>query len=366
MPELSVIKKINKELPEIVGTSSEVYIIGHKNADFDSIGASLGLARLCREYISNDKIFVVLNDPNEILEPGLKRVKYESKEEYNIIDLREFYSRKITTSPTLLVVDTNRKHLIDLNASLSEFENVVVIDHHNPTHESIETEHSFIDTTSSSACEMIAGLLNTNRIGYDSNIATYLLAGIMLDTKRYIKNTTPKTMDTAEKLLAKGADYNKINDLFLVDFEQDRKINDLIFSNTVFETYDYGVPRSISYTFNIYNDKAIYRREELGRAADKMLKYKVDAIFVFGQIDENTISISARSKSSVNVGTIMEQLGGGGNLQNAGCQIQGKNIMEIYSLLRETVKTDLQFENVMEEKPTTANFQYIKKTPQKD
>lgn len=366
MSELSVIKRANKELPKIIENSSEIYIVGHKTADFDSIGAALGLTRLCREYIDGSKIFIVLNDSDESLEPGLKRVKYDSKEEYNIIGLEEFNNRKRTSSPTLLVVDTNRKHLIDLNANLPEFKNVVVIDHHKPTQDSIETEYSFIDTTASSACEMIAGLLNLNKIGYDSNIATYLLAGIMLDTKRYIKNTTPKTMDTAEKLLAKGADYNKINDLFLVDFEQDRKINDLIFSNTVFETYDYGVPRSISYTFNIYNDKAIYRREELGRAADKMLKYRVDAIFVFGQIDENTISISARSKSNVDVGTIMEQLGGGGNLQNAGCQIQGKSIMEIYALLRETVKTDLQFQNIIEEKPTTANFQYIKKMPQKD
>lgn len=366
MSELSAIEKINKDLPGIIGNSSEIYIIGHKIADFDSVGASLGLARLCQEYIDADKVFIVINDHDENLEPGLRKVKCEAKKDYNIIDLNDFTNRRVAPNSTLLVVDTNRPHLIDLNTSLPEFKNVVVIDHHNQVPESIATEYSYIDITSSSACEMVTQLLEANEVRYDSDIATYLLAGIMLDTKRYIKNTTPKTMETSQKLLANGADSNKTCDLFVVDFEQDRKINDLIFNNTVLETYDYGTPRSIYYTLNIYNDKATYKREELGRAADKMLKYKIDAIFVLGKIDEDTISISARSKNDINVGRIMEYLGGGGNLQNAGCQIQGKSIVDVYALLRESVKTELQFQNIMEEKPIEANFQYIKKKSKKD
>lgn len=360
--DLSTIKKLNNELKKIISDSENIYIIGHKKADFDSVGASLGLARLCIEY--KDKVYVMINDSDETLESGLKTIIHEVEKNYNILRQTQFYSKDITNNSTLLVVDTNRKHLIDLEDSLDMFKNVVVIDHHNIGTGSIDTEYSCIDTSSSSACEIVTQLLQLNKVAYDSNIATYLLAGIMLDTKRYIKNTTSKTMDTAEKLLTKGANYNKINDLFLVDFEQDRIINDLIFNNTVFESYDYSIPRNISYTFNIYNDKMIYRREDLGRAADKMLKYRVDGVFVFGQIDDNTISISARSKSDVNVGLIMEQLGGGGNFQNAGCQIQGKSIMEVYALLRETVKTNLQFPNIAKE-PSVSNFQYIK-TSKKD
>lgn len=360
--ELSTIKKFNSELLRLIFGSEEIYIIGHKTTDFDSIGASFGLARLCKKF--KDRVYVIINDSEENLEMGLKTIKHEAEASYDILSLAEFSSKEIISASTLLVVDTNRKHLIDLEDSLDVFKNIVVIDHHNIGAGSIDTEYSYIDTSSSSACEIVTQLLQLNKVAYDSNIATYLLAGIMLDTKRYIKNTTSKTMDTAEKLLTKGADYNKINDLFLVDFEQDRIINDLIFNNTVFESYDYSIPRNISYTFNIYNDKTIYRREDLGRAADKMLKYRVDGIFVFGQIDDNTISISARSKSDVNVGLIMEQLGGGGNSQNAGCQIQGKSIMEVYALLRETVKTNLQFPNIAKE-PLVSNFQYIK-TSKKD
>lgn len=79
MSELSAIEKINKDLPGIIGNSSEIYIIGHKIADFDSVGASLGLARLCQEYIDADKVFIVINDRDENLEPGLRKVKCEAK-----------------------------------------------------------------------------------------------------------------------------------------------------------------------------------------------------------------------------------------------------------------------------------------------
>jgi c-di-AMP phosphodiesterase-like protein len=59
------------------------------------------------------------------------------------------------------------------------------------------------------------------------------------------------------------------------------------------------------------------------RAADEMLNIKgVKASFVVGENDEGLTVISARSLGDVNVQTIMEKLGGGGNLTKAGAQIE--------------------------------------------
>jgi c-di-AMP phosphodiesterase-like protein len=59
------------------------------------------------------------------------------------------------------------------------------------------------------------------------------------------------------------------------------------------------------------------------RAADEMLNIKgVKASFVVGENDEGITVISARSLGDVNVQTIMEKLGGGGNLTKAGAQIE--------------------------------------------
>ena len=46
---------------------------------------------------------------------------------------------------------------------------------------------------------------------------------------------------------------------------------------------------------------------------DYLLNYGVDASFAIGNIDEDLISISARSKEKVNVGDVMHELEGGGN-----------------------------------------------------
>jgi c-di-AMP phosphodiesterase-like protein len=34
---------------ELIGTSSHVFIMGHRNADLDAVGAAVGMACLCRK-----------------------------------------------------------------------------------------------------------------------------------------------------------------------------------------------------------------------------------------------------------------------------------------------------------------------------
>ena len=65
-------------------------------------------------------------------------------------------------------------------------------------------------------------------------------------------------------------------------------------------------------TFNLF-DEIEYTKEELAKVADYLLKYKVDAAFAIGNIGNETISISARSKEKVDVGAVMQELSGGGN-----------------------------------------------------
>ena len=57
------------------------------------------------------------------------------------------------------------------------------------------------------------------------------------------------------------------------------------------------------------------------KAADEMLNIRgIKASFVLGQNEEGVTVISARSLGDINVQTIMEKLGGGGNLTKAGAQ----------------------------------------------
>lgn len=341
MPD-GTIKKLKEALTEAMQRTKEVYILGHNEPDFDSIAASLGLAVFCKQYLDN--IHILINTGDTELAPGVKDIIESSKDRFNIVDISEFEKIYNGQNSTLIITDTNKENLIALKGMLSMFSDVIVVDHHQEDKLSINCTNKFIDPTVSSASEMVTRLLNLSKVNYDYLIATYLLAGIMLDTRRYIKNTTKNTHRTAEKLFSKGADINIINQLFLVDFEQDRKINDFISNGTVFETYvsnednPRNVAYTVAYTFNIRDVSMIYRKEELARAADKMLKYRIDAAFVIGKTAQNTISISARSKSDIDVARIMSQMGGGGTAQSAGYQATDSSIIEVVSVLRDIVK----------------------------
>ena len=65
-----------------------------------------------------------------------------------------------------------------------------------------------------------------------------------------------------------------------------------------------------------------YGTVTISKAADSMLAMsKIEATFVIALNEQGSISISARSRSKVNVQKIMEQMGGGGHFNSAASQL---------------------------------------------
>ncbi len=79
-------------------------------------------------------------------------------------------------------------------------------------------------------------------------------------------------------------------------------------------------------------------KEELAKAADYLLRYKVDASFAVGYTDDDVISISARSKGDINVGEIMGELEGGGNTFSAATRLQGRDLDDTVKSLKKIYK----------------------------
>ena len=236
---------------------------------------------------------------------------------------------------------------------------------------SLPAQYKFIDENASSASEIVAQMLNAKQIRYSKDIAKYLLAGIMLDTKRFQKNTTPITLDTAEKLCLKGADYDAVNKLFISNYVEDDEIYSLIFgkhvirennegtkeievANTHIQAYPqlFGEP-TVSFTLNRSKPNIIYRQVSLAKTADKMLSKYSDACFVIGYVSPTDVGISARSKCQINVGKIMSLLektsftinpnlpasspvirSGGGNKTMAGGRVTTNDIFAVENFLR--------------------------------
>ena len=223
------------------------------------------------------------------------------------------------------------------------FKNIIVIDHHNPDQHTIASTYSYIEPNISSAAEIVARLLNCFKVPYTSDVSNYLLAGIELDTNRYKKNTTSITHDVAEKLIDKGASPDFVNRLFLAEFETDCRINNLVYNGSIFERYERSLfqYRQVSFTLNRAFPTTIYKKEDLAKAADKLLEYPVDASFVIGYVKDGLVSISARSKSDINVGEIMEEFAGGGNAQSAACKVETTDIKSLEEALKRVVGTKI-------------------------
>ena len=83
----------------------------------------------------------------------------------------------------------------------------------------------------------------------------------------------------------------------------------------------------------------------MAKAADEALRFGADASFVVGRLNEKTIGVSARSKGQINIEPIMQELGGGGNIQSGAAQIEDSNIGEIGKTLKKVLRPNYYYEN---------------------
>ena len=362
------LRKLKDVVLKQIKQSSLVFIVGHNNPDYDSIGSSLGLSTLAKSL--GKKTYIIVDDSPLDMDPGVKKILDESREEHNIITLEEVNSL-VNENSLLFVTDVNKQYLIAPKNDLNKFKNVFIIDHHEEDEFTIHNAIKYIDTKASSASEIITQVLNATQTKYKKEVANYLLAGIILDTKRFMKNTTPATLDAAEKLFRKGADYDAVNRLFIANYIEDKMIYSLIFgekqvenesdtkeliiANTHVRVYKRSLLRetTVSYTLNRERPKTIYRQVDLAKTADKMLKY-ADVSVVMGYTNEYNVGLSARSKCDINVGNILKNLqtlelpedkeiilppsiekikSGGGNQCSAGGCITASNIFAVEQVI---------------------------------
>ena len=357
------IKKYKDMLEHEIRNSSNVFIVGHNNPDFDSIGSCAGLYTMANKI--GKKAYIIVDDDDTKIESGVKRILDENNSNFTFIKKSDFEKLKDKNS-LLIVTDCNKDYSVSVKDYLNEMKSIVIIDHHGQDEQTIKTDKKIILEDASSACEIVARLLGLMKIKYSSDVANFLLAGINLDTKRFKQNTTSKTHDVAEKLIDQGADIDYVNNLFLEEFESFCRISNLIINGTNIIKYsdDLLSPIQVSFTLNRNNPKEIYAIEDYAKAADRMMKFNgVDAAFTLGYVDSNNIHISARSGKKVNVGHIMQAMEGqcGGNCQSAGGIIESDDIFKVEQELMDRVGLGLSDEEDIIEEPPVIKSKQIKK-----
>ncbi len=322
-------------LKHLMAQASNVVIMGHANPDMDSFGAALGIHRFAK--ICDQDPYIVINKYNEALADIFKAAK--ETDEYTFVSSDR--AMKITGPGTLvIVVDTNRKSIVECPELLDMTRRIVVFDHHRRAADYIENPVlAYTESYASSTAELVTEVLQycgaTRAVTIFESEA--LLAGITVDTNRFAVKTGVRTFEAASWLKRCGADTTRVKRYFQTDMDMFRTRAACI-SNAVF-TED-GTAMSICPGENI-NAQVVN-----SQVADEFLTIKgVKVSFVAGRNECGKTVISARSLGEVNVQTIMEKLGGGGHLTTAGAQADmspEEALDALRKILKDTLKKEQQ------------------------
>lgn len=318
-------RSIKAVLDEKFSKNDTVFIVPHSRPDFDALGASIGMSLISKK--NKKKCYIIIDDDIEKLDQSTRKVIGEIKSIFEVVKSKDV-PKLMRDSNLLIAVDVNKDYLISEGTKelLDSFNDVIILDHHKPDEHTIKTSNAFIDEKLSSICEEVSRLLFLYGVKITADCANYLLAGILLDTNKFTKNTSQETFEVIAKLVQKGGNTSIASQLFLEDFEDDRKMLQIV-NDVAFTSYGYAIAGGVD------EIKRIYTVEDIAKAADYLLKYRVNATFALGYIDEDTISVSARSKGMIDVSNIMSMLGGGGNEASAAARIKGKTIKEVKEAL---------------------------------
>ena len=320
-------------LNELMGDASEIYIMGHSYADMDAVGAAVGVC--CAARKKNRKAHIIIDAEHSAAESLLNKVKALPEYEGVFLDGNDAFVR-MRPGTLLVVVDTNRPDLVEHQQILESCNRVAVIDHHRRAASYIENAaFSFHEPYASSASELVTELLQYLVEPADvlREEAEALLAGIVLDTKKFTQRTGGRTFEAAAFLRRAGADTIEVQKLFQNDLQ------DMV------SRYDI-IRRAEMYRENIA--VAVIPEDGVDRvaaaqASDELLSLKgVEASFVVYQNGES-VQMSARSLGEINVQVILEALGGGGNSTTAGGRVENSNAAGVGSQLYEAI--DAYFES---------------------
>ena len=314
-------------LMELIAKSGDVYIMGHKNADMDAVGAALGVCCLCRKQ--GKTAYIVLDLENNASERLIEEIQAVPEYEDVIISGQDALLRCDRNS-ILIVVDTNRPDQVECRPLLEAISKVSVIDHHRRAADYISpVVVNFHEPYASSASELVTELLQyaVEKADVLPIESKGLLAGIFLDTKNFNVRSGERTFEAAAFLRRLGADTIEVKKLLQSDF-----------TNTVarYRIIQSAVPYRDEIAI-VALDHAV-SRPMAAQAADELLNITgFQASFVMYPDDQHRVVISARSIGEANVQVILEPLGGGGNAATAGAQVKDSTVPEVLERLKKSI-----------------------------
>ena len=324
------VRVLSNTIKQLLKSSSNVLIIGHKDSDCDCVGSMLGFATFAKSY--NPEVYAVLKDAS--LENTAKEVIEKYSEEINkdINLIKDERAQELCDDNSLIVLCDH--HSIDQSnceSLIKKGKKVLVIDHHR---RKADLEYNavllYLEASASSTCELVSEFFDfDSKIVVPEYLANMMYLGIIIDTNHFKARLNARTFDATKRLKELGADTQLCEELSQEPFEK-YKIRTEIANNGV--EYDNGIIISAL-------ENGEYTRTLASQACNSLVETKgTKAAFVICKTNSEDVIISARSNGEVNVQVILEGMNGGGHMTSAGLQRKNESIESLKQELIENIK----------------------------
>lgn len=322
-------------LREIITSKDRVLVMGHARPDVDSFGAAVGIYRIAKTL--DRKANIVLNETTSSIQPLIELFTNNPEYEEDFIIGSNQALEYAGANTVLVVVDVNKPSITECPELLRCCKSVVVLDHHRQGAEVIENATlSYVEPYASSACEMVSEVLQYtyDNIRIRPEEADCMYSGIMIDTNNFNTKTGVRTFEAAAFLRRSGADVTRVRKLFREDAAEYKARADAVSQAEIYKQ---------CFAISVCTAEDLPSPTVIGaQAANELLNIKgIKASFVLTDY-QGTIYISARSIDEVNVQVIMERMGGGGHMNVAACQMEGTGVAEAIGIVKRTLDTMLE------------------------
>ena len=185
----------------------QVFVVGHRNLDLDALGSAVGMQLFASNII--EKAYVVYDDQQMGSDIYRSIQKLTSEGADYLLPISEAVNR-VTSRSLLIMVDHSKLALTLSRELFDRFSQTIVVDHHRRDEDFPENAViAYIESGASSASELVTELIqfqNSKKNRLNKIQASLLMAGIMLDTKKFTSRVTSRTFDVASYLRARGSD----------------------------------------------------------------------------------------------------------------------------------------------------------------
>lgn len=198
-----------ENLKNILTSSNNITIFTHANADPDALSSSCVLAYIVNAINRDAVVSIVV--PEGIGIECRKIMELCLANNLKIFVARKKLSEDVPKDSLCFLVDVaSAEQLKLLKNYLSFCSSIVIIDHHSAR----DLDHiitakkilEFLCPNASSTSEIIFTISNHLKISIPKELLEMLLAGILWDTKRFLRSST-STFECVSEILKHGADY---------------------------------------------------------------------------------------------------------------------------------------------------------------